>query len=118
MTGDEWADYDRRQAEEYARQEAMCARYPDDIRQLYDVWRAGTGSSDIAGQIIRAAHEKAGRIEVSELRMLDADNLASALRVIGMFGLPGLLSDHGLTLGPKGQPLLTDAEVQNLMDAA
>ena len=93
----------------------MRARYPDDIRQLYAVWRAGTGSSVIAGQILTAAHSKGGMIDAAELRTLDLEHLDAALRVMGMFGFPGLLSDQGLTVAPDGSPLLTTVEVQELL---
>jgi len=113
---DERTDYQRREAAEDARQDAMCARYPADVRRLYDLWRSNTDASDIAGQILRAAHAKCGPVELSGLWRLDRVNLGAALRIITMFGYPSLLSDRGLTIGPEGEPLMTAAEVKRLLD--
>ena len=115
---DERTDYQRREAAEIARLDAMCAKYPADVRRLYDLWRSNTDASDIAGQILRAAHAKFGLVELSGLYRLDHVNLAAALRIIKMFGYPSLLSDRGLAIGPEGEPLMTSAEVKKLLDGA
>lgn len=104
-----------RDAAQDACEQELSASFPQDVRQLYDVWRADTGASDIAGQIIKAAHAKMGTIDVFELGKLDHDNLAASLRIMHVCAMPGLLSDRGLTVAPDGTQLLTERQVQDLL---
>lgn len=96
------------------RSKELETAYADDVRKMYAVWRAQTGSSAVAGEILNVLHRKTGMIDPYGLYNLDMANLASAMRLIEMCANPSLVSDRGLAYDCDGNPLLSDAQVANL----
>lgn len=92
--------------------------YAGDVRRIYAVWRAQTGSSAVAGEILNVLHRKTGMIDPYGLYNLDMANLAAAMRLIEMCANPSLVSDRGLAYDCDGNPLLSDAQVANLEAAS
>lgn len=68
--------------------------------RLMRLFRAGTGASKIAGQILRAVHSSDGEIEWGDMFKLDVDNREAAMGLL-------VASSERLTL--DGLPL-TDAD--------
>lgn len=101
---EEIAVYDRRNA-------VLETAYPADVRRIYAVWSARTGSSRVAGEILNVLHRKDGTIDPFGLYQLDMTNLISAMRLIEMCANPSLLSDRGLCFTGGGDPLLSESEV-------
>lgn len=62
--------------------------YGADVLKLYELVELDCGASEIGRQILVATHNKGGKIDLADLRKLDADNLAAALRLIEAIGVP------------------------------
>lgn len=93
----------------------LAGRYADDVRTLYALSTSSSGAGRIARDLLRALNCKSGSIELFELRHLDVDNLAAALRLIDCAASPSIIPDAGLTAGPEGEPLLTAGQVAALV---
>lgn len=76
--------------------------------RLMRLFRAGTGASPIAGQILRAVHANDGLIQWGDMWRLDYDNRDAAL---------GLLTASAEKLVPNGLPL-SDSDREALWPGA
>lgn len=93
----------------------LAGGYADDVRTLYTLSTSSSGARQIAGDLLRALNRKSGSIVLFELRHLDADNQAAALRLIDCAASPSIIPDARLTARPEGEPLLTDGQVAALV---
>ncbi|MDT8853550.1 hypothetical protein RNZ50_00590 [Paracoccaceae bacterium Fryx2] len=98
-----------------ARRDALGKTYAADVRQLYEVWAAGTGVSKIAGDLLRVLHCKSGAIEPVSLFWLDTNTQPAALRLIETCAMASMIPDAGLTIGIDGEILLSSDEVVALI---
>lgn len=97
-----------------ARYDGLAGAYADDVRQMHAVAIAGTDSSQIACDMLRALHFKAGNIDLFELRRFDANNLAIAMRLIECMSMPSMISDRGLGVAPDESLLLTVEQIMQM----
>lgn len=112
------AAMEREQATADARFAMLQDQFPAAIRTLINLANSAPEKryGIAAAELVRAAHRKQGTVELSNLRSMDADNLAAALIVIESIANPSMLSDRGLGFDGYGEPRLTAEEVARIPD--
>jgi hypothetical protein len=93
----------------------LTRAYGDDVRKLYPLAMDSCGAAKIAADLLRALHRKTANVALFELRHLDPGNRAAALRLIDCMATPSIIPDAGLTLGPDGEALLNEEQVDRLI---
>ncbi|WP_334067647.1 hypothetical protein [Nereida ignava] len=85
------------EAEEIAnekRQDELMLTFEHDLQKMRDLADKNTGVSGICASIVACVESKAGIIETSDLRMLDRQNRAIALRLIEVMCTPSMIPDR------------------------
>jgi len=83
-------------AEEMAnekRQDELMLTFEPDMKKMRDLAGQNTGVSGICASIVACVENKAGTFETSDLRTLDPQNRAIALRLIEMMCTPSMVPD-------------------------
>lgn len=109
------AELEAEEAAELKRWKRLPLSYGNDVRKLYPLAMDYCGSAEIAADLLRALHHKSANIALFELRRLDPQNRAAALRLIDCMATPSIIPDAGLTVDPNGKPLLTEEQVDLLL---